>query len=263
MKQFLVAVGIALVLLASGASAAPLQATYVNVVTPDTQLQSFLHTLAQTAKNSIGAEASAYAAIDAMIAPTLGGYSKGLDPFEEWQAIDPAGPDDPHGLYLLTNSMVEMGELPEGQVPPDYRPDFLALLLALIANPEAPLGTMKEMPGAICSPARYDIDIDAASTFAAANNTDGYGLYIYPRELELHAKPQAGTPVTAKVAPRTLVATDYQDNQPDNWTKIKTSEGATGWIEDRGDYEGLSQQHLCFGKVDGTYKIVGFFTYGL
>lgn len=240
------------------ASAAPLRVTYADVVQPDADLVSFLQTL------TAAAQSKNYAVVDTMIAPDLKGFSRGLDPLEKWQAIDLAAQTNASGLEALTSNMVEMGDLPENTPSHiDYRQSFLELLVALVANPDEPLGKMPEIGKAICSPARYQFDAKAAAQFASANNTDAYGLYLFPSDLQLHAKPEAGTPVIARIPSRTLIATDYQDNQPDNWTKVMTSDGSTGWIEDHGNYEGLSQQHLCFDRVGGEYKIVGFYAYGL
>jgi hypothetical protein len=94
---------------------------------------------------------------------------------------------------------------------------------------------MPEMGNAICSPARYEFNAKAAAQFAAAHNTDAYGLYLFPTELQLRAKPEPGIPIIATIPSHTLIATDYQDNQPETWTKVITSDGTSGWIEDHGD----------------------------
>lgn len=252
------------IMLPSMAGASPLATSYADIVDPDPELTKFLRKLVETARAGIGTQSNAYAVLDAMIAPTVRGFTRGLDPFEPWMEVDTSGPNMESGIDLLTSRMIEHGELPEDTaVLPDYRPDFLQLLVALVANPQKPLGRMPEMGNAVCSPAHYDVDTSKALAFAEANNTDGYGIYIFPRELELHAEPQDGTPVTATIAPLTLLVTDYLVDQPDGWLKVIASEGTVGWAQDLGDYEGLSQQHLCFDKVGGEYKVVGFYSYGL
>ena len=263
------AIGIAVLLLApltlpSVGGALPLATGYAEIVDPDPELTRFLRELVETAQAGIGTQSRAYAVLDAMIAPTVRGFTRGLDPFEPWLEVDTSGPDMDSGINLLTSRMIEQGELPEDiSVLPDYRQDFLKLLVALVANAQTPLGRMPEMGNAVCSPARYNVDTSKALAFAEANDTDGYGIYIFPRELELHSEPQDGTPVTATIAPLTLLVTDYQADQPEGWVKVIASEGTVGWAHDLRDYEGLSQQHLCFDKVDGEYKIVGYYSYGL
>lgn len=251
-------------MLPSIAGALPLATSYAETVDPDPELTRFLRELVETAQAGMGTQSRAYAVLDGMIAPTARGFTRGLNPFEPWTEVDTSSPEQGSGIDLLTARMIEQGDLPEDvSVLPDYRQDFLHLLVGLVANPQKPLGRMPEMGNAVCSPARYGVDASKALAFAQANDTDGYGIYIFPRELELHAEPQDGTPVTATIAPLTLLVTDYQADQPDGWVKVIGSDGTVGWTEDRGDYEGLSQQHLCFDKVEGEYKIVGFYSYGL
>lgn len=245
------------------ASAAPLTASFTDTVKPDADLTTFLTSLVQTAQEGIGTQSRAYALLDTMIADHVQGFGRGLDPLERWQPIDLSG-DEATGIDLLTAHMVEQGELPgDGTPAPDYRQNMLELIVALVGNPTEPLGTMPELEGAVCSPARYSFNAKATAKFAQAHDTDASGIYLYPRAVELRDTPDAGAPVIAELAPYTLLVSDYQADQPDNWTKLVTSEGVTGWAQDRGDYEGLSQQHLCFGKVDSAYQITGFFTYGL
>lgn len=251
-------------MLPSMAGASPLATSYAEIVDPDPELTRFLRELVETAQGGLGTQSRAYAVLDAIIAPSVRGFTRGLDPFEPWVEVDTSGPEMDSGIDLLTSKMIEQGDLPEDiSILPDYRQDFLQLLVALVASPQKPLGRMPEMGNAVCSPARYDVDVSKALAFAKANDTDGYGIYIFPRELDLHAEPQNGTPVTATIAPLTLLVTDYQADQPDGWVKVIASEGTVGWAHDLGDYEGLSQQHLCFDKVDSGYKIVGFYSYGL
>jgi len=259
MKQYLAASLMLISALVAPASlAAPLRVTYADVVKPDPELVTFLQALTSAAQSKN------YAAIDAMIASDLKGFSRGLDPLEKWRSIDLAAQANSSGLDALTGNMVEMGDLPDDAPRHvDYRESFVELLVALVANPREPFGKMPEMGKAACSPARYEFNAKAAAQFAATHNTDAYGLYLFPLDLQLRAKPEAATTVIATIPSHTLVVTDYQDNQPDNWSKVITSDGTTGWIEDHGDYEGLSQQHLCFSRVGGAYKIVGFYSYGL
>ena len=263
MRSCLVSLVLGLALFAPQAKAAPLVALFADVVEPDAALTEFLGTLVQTARAGLTNESSNYSVLDSMIAPDLQGFSRGLDPLEAWRKLDLSS-DSESGVALLTTHMVEMGDLPEGATNlPDYRQDMLEILVALIANPAEPLGTLPETGDAICSPARYAFDAKATAAFAAAHDTDAYSISIYPRDLALYAEPSAAAPVSATLSARTLLLSEYVAGQPDDWTKVITSDGQTGWVEDTTDREGLSQQHLCFDKVDGAYKIVAFYSYGL
>lgn len=262
-SRVLAAAMVGVCLAAGPVLAAPLTAKFVDTVTPYAELTAFLQSLVQTAQEGIGTQSRAYAVLDTMIADTVVGFGRGLDPLEPWRRIDVSG-EDLTGVDLLTAHLVERGDLPGDGTPlPDYRQNLLELLVALVGNPTEPLGTMPELEGAVCSPARYGFNAKATLKFAQAHETDAYGIYLFPRSVELRDNPDVTAPVMAKLAPYTLFVTDYQADQPDGWTKLVASDGVSGWSQDQGDYEGLSQQHLCFGKVDGAYKITGFFTYGL
>lgn len=255
---------VALSMACSPVLAAPLRAEFADVVTPDAELKAFLQTLVDTAQSGIGTQSRAYAVLDTMTADTVRGFTRGLDPLEQWTALEPARMEGESGVELLTNHMVEMGELPaDASEIPDYRQSFLELLVALLSNPDEPLGIMAEMGDAVCSPARLAFNAKATAKFVAAHDTDASGIYLYPREISLRDTPESGAAVTGTIAPYTLLVSDYQADQPDAWIKLIASDGLTGWTEARDDYQDLSQQHLCFGKVDGQYKIVGFYSYGL
>ena len=159
--------------------------------------------------------------------------------------------------------MVETGDLPQGSPIPDYRPRFLELLVSLVANPDEPLGTMPEVDAVACSPARLGVDAAAARRFVKEHDTEGSAIYFYPTDLALYDTPDADKPAIGSAAARTLLLTDYKAERRDGWDKVVTSDGVAGWSEDRSDYLALSQQHLCFGKVDGALKITAFYTYGL
>jgi hypothetical protein len=255
---------VALALMATGAHAEPLRASYADVVVPDAELVAFLTTLAQTAKAGLSPRADAgatYAALDAMFAPTLTGFGRGLDPLEHWRKYAKPVPGN---FSDLAGNMIEQGDLPEGASLPDIRPDMLSLLLALIANADEPLGTITPSGDAICSPAAYAFDAKAAAKLAAATQSDAYGLRLMHREITLHAEPKASSPAVATLAPLTIVGSIYVDGQPDGWTQYATSDGMIGWFEERlAEADGLSQQHVCFAKVDGAYKLTSFYTYGL
>ena len=162
------------------AGASPLATSYAEIVDPDPELTRFLRELVETAQAGLGTQSRAYAVLDAIISPSVRGFTRGLDPFEPWVEVDTSGPEMDSGIDLLTSKMIEQGDLPEDiSILPDYRQDFLQLLVALVASPQKPLGRMPEMGNAVCSPARYDVDVSKALAFAKANDTDGYGIYIF------------------------------------------------------------------------------------
>jgi hypothetical protein len=248
--------------LSTQVAAAPLATQFVDTVTPDAELTAFLVNLVETAQRGLRGDDAAYRALDGLVAPDIRGFSRGLDPLEPWRTVD-LSDATAAGVDLLTSNMVEMGELPQGSPIPDYRPRLLELLVSLVANPHEPLGTMAGVDAVACSPARLGVDVAAATSFAKAHDTDGSAIYFYPTDLALYDAPDAGKPAIGTLAAGTLLLTDYEAERKDGWDKVVSSDGRSGWSEDRSDYLALSQQHLCFGKVGGTFKITAFYTYGL
>lgn len=237
--------------------AAPLGVDFIDTVQPDPLLISFLQVMVKAA------QARDFAALDGMFADDIEGYSRSLDPTDPWRKLDLSDRDERSGVDLLTGYMVEMGDLPEGGSPVDYRGDLADVLVGLVTNPAEPLGTMAAMGDAVCSPARLGFDAGAVRNFAAEHEAAGGSVAFYPSAVTLHETPDAGAPVSATLAPRTLLIANYQQGQPDGWSMVFASDGTSGWMADRSDNERLSQQHVCFDEVDGDYRIVGFYSYGL
>jgi hypothetical protein len=157
--------------------------------------------------------------------------------------------------------MVEQGDLEEGVPTPDYRPDAMKVIVGQIGSGE-PFGTLKEVPGAVCAPAEYAVDRKAALAFAKKFELDAYSLRFYAKGIALVPRPLSAA-VRARIPPYTLMMFDYDPTVPGRWGRYETSDGTSGYMEDRDDTLNLAQHHVCFAKVRGRYKIVALFGYGL
>ena len=110
--------------------ASPLRAIPADVVTPDPALLAYvanLHDLAAraAAAQSRPARAAGFAAVEALIAPKLVGFSGSLDPLQPWKRVEPEG----RGLVALAAYMIEQGDSPVGTPgAPDYRVDMARLV---------------------------------------------------------------------------------------------------------------------------------------
>ena len=247
----------------SAAPAAPLRAVYAGVVAPEPELLTTLDALRAAidaglkAKHEADREA-AYTAVAAFIGTDLRGFNRGLDPLARWSRLPP----QQGGLAELATQLVEQGDLPEGAPPPDLRPRLLEQMRDIL-QPNAPFGRLPEYRSAVCLPARYAFDTHKVGLFAAAHDADAHALRLHPSPVQLRAEPRPDAAITAAVPARTLLAFEYDKDQPNGWGRYWLSDGRRGWLPDRPDATGLSQQHLCFTRQDGAYRIAGYFTYGL
>jgi hypothetical protein len=237
------------------AAADSLTVGFTGVVKPDAKLQAFVDDIRRL---GISQQKRDYRKFDALFAPRVKTFWKSLDPFQPWNRTDDIRSDY---LRSAADVMVEQGELEEGRPAPDYRPDAIRTIVEQIAG-NKPFGTMKEMPGAICAPAEYKVDREAARAFAKKFELDAYSLRFYPEHVALSPRPGSAA-VAAMVPPHTLMMFDYDASAPRDWGRYETSDGTKGYMKDRDDTLNLAQHHVCFAKVGGQYKIVALFGYGL
>jgi hypothetical protein len=197
-----------------------------------------------------------YAVFDAFFAPRIDVFQRGLDPLQPWR---PGESITGSALTRMADSLVEQ-EPVEGEPARDYREDVLMVILTMIWG-NGPLGSMKEVPGQICTPAQYDFDREAALAFARKFALDTYSLRFFPKNVFLATRPKGTS--GARVPANTLMMFDYDPKAPAGWGRYQTAGGVRGYMKDRDDTLGLSQNHICFGKVKGKYRITAIFGYGL
>jgi len=242
-----------------------LAARRVDVVAADAELSAFLADLAHKADRPRAAYApdGDYADVAAAFAPTVTVYSRSLDPSEPWHRVSRATGTP---LDIATSFLVEQGDLPDGVRRPDPRPDLMTVL-ADAARSSLPMGRMPGMPGAICTDAQLAFDIKAARAFAATAELDPASLRLFFEDVPLLAAPRSGATPVGLLPAYTLLLDDQAvsyDARPAGWSALVTSNGIKGWVRDpASENHGLSQTHLCFAKVAGAYRIVGFYAYGL
>ncbi|WP_237151936.1 SH3 domain-containing protein [Oryzibacter oryziterrae] len=236
-----------------------------DAVTPDAELSAFLADLAAKAGRSRpdGAADSDYADVASLFAPRLTVFNRGLEPDEPWHRM---APDKRSPLAVAESFLVEQGELPPGAKVPDYRPE---LMQVLVRHASAPMtyGRMPGFPGAVCSDAELTVDWSAAKAFAATDDLDTASLRLFLDARQLRAEPKAKAPAVGTLPAMTLFLSNYDGVQgalDKGWLQVTLSNGVKGWVQDPDEvFHGLSQQHLCFGREGGHYRVIGFYAYGL
>jgi hypothetical protein len=225
-----------------------------HVVEPDAELQKFVEKL-----KSMAVKNPDYSRIDALFAPRVKTFRKSLDPFQPWTRTDDLTADYLRGAADI---MVEQAELPETGPAPDYRPDALGTIVAQVSKGD-PFGALKEMPGAVCSPADYKVDRKGATKFAGKYRLDAYSLRFFGDETVLWKRPNDDSRIVARVPPYTLMMFDFDPSAREPWAFYEVSDGRKGYLKEQQPMLGLAQNHVCFGKVKGRYRIVALFGYGL
>jgi hypothetical protein len=255
MRLWMTIAGLAFLAAPANADTNELIVGFEDVVKPDANLQAFVGHVRSLNVSSRNLD---YRAIDALFAPRVKTFRKSLDPFQPWSKSAVIRSDYLKGAADI---MVEQGELEEGAPVPDYRPDAMKMIVEQLSRGE-PFGTIKEMPGAVCTPAVYTVDRKAALAFAGKYRLDAYSLRFYSTGAMLLARPRSPA-VTAHVPPYALMMFDHDPTAPEGWGRYETSDGIKGYMPDRDDTLGLAQHHVCFGKIKGKYRITALFGYGL
>lgn len=255
MKYTLPLLALVVLLLPPAASlSGELKVSRADVIEPDSHLRL-------TAISVSGLAASAneknFKDLEEFFAPRVKVFTRSLDPFQPWNRID-----DLTGDYLagIANVMVEQGELEAGMPVPDYRLDAMRQIARLIGSSSV-FGVLPEVPGEICTPAAYKVDREAASAFASKFKLDAYSLHFYAHDIKLSKKPRPMRGV--RVPAYSLLMFDYDPKAPAGWISYETAGGIKGYMRDRWETLGLSQNHVCFAKVEGKYRISSVFGYGL
>ena len=242
------------VCLAWAGNAAELEVSRADAVRPDPELAATVSELGSLAAKGGGKN---IAKVEAFFAPKVKVFTRSLDPFQPWNPVEGLT-----GNYLsgVADVMVEQGEIEAGLPVPDYRLEAMKRIASLIGD-GATFGTLPEMPGAVCAPAAYKVDRKAALAFARKFELDAYSLRFHPDDVFLADRPRGkrGT----LVPPNTLMMFDHDPRAPEGWGLYETAGGVKGYMEDRDDTLGLAQNHVCFAKVKGRYRITAVFGYGL
>jgi hypothetical protein len=234
----------------------PLTVRFHDVVQPDGKLEAFVAHLKQLDPQTT---ALRHKAVNALFAERVKTFRRSLDPFQPWSRTADISSDY---LKAAADLIVEQGEPEEGKPTPDYRPDALKQIIQQVSDGQ-PFGVLKEVPGAICAPAEYTLDRKAARTFAKKFELDAYSLRFFSQEKFLYARPNLKSDLVATVPPYTLMVFAYDPKAREPWSLYESSGGEKGYVTDDKPVLGLSQHHVCFGKVKGEYRIVALFGYGL
>ena len=222
-----------------------------HVVKPDAELQAFVARLMRL-------EPKDGKAVDVLFAKRVRTFRRSFDPFQPWNRTADIGSDYLKGAADL---MVEQSELEEDKPAQDYRPDALKQIIQQVSSGR-PYGVLKEVPGAVCAPAEYEVDRKAALAFAKKFELDAYSLRFFEEQKFLYARPNLKSELVAMVPAYTLMVFDYDPKARDSWALYQSSGGKKGYLMQDTSVLGLAQHHVCFGKVKGEYRIVALFGYG-
>lgn len=234
--------------------AADLTVTDADVMTPDAELQATV--AAFRAVTATGKKSNIRKA-EAFFAPKVKTFQRSLDPFQPWNPTDALT-----GKYLqgVADVMVEQGEMAAGMPVPDYRLVAMEQMAAMLKG--STFGSLPEVPGAVCAPAAYKVDRKAALAFAKRFELNAYSLQFFGKDIVLDKRP--GSAAAGRlVSARTLMMFDYHPDMPEGWSFYETAGGIKGYMKNGPEARGLSQNHICFSKVKGKYRISAVFGYGL
>jgi len=251
-RTFCLALGLMAPSLAHPAS---LMVTDADPVQPNPEL---LATVAALRAVAATAKKANIKKVEGFFASKVSVFQRGLDPFQPWNK----GADLTRNyLSGVADAMIEQGELAAGMKVPDYRLQAMRQIADLI--PEGgTFGTLAEAPGSICAPARYEVDQAAAAAFARRFDLNAYSLRFFSEDVRLELRP--GSAAAALLVPaRTLLMFNFDPTAPEGSGYYETSDQINGYMPDREDSLGLSQNHICFSKVKGKYRISAVFGYGL
>lgn len=223
-----------------------------DVVKPDAELEAFVARL-KTLDPKDGRT------VNTLFAKRVKTFRRSLDPFQPWNRTADIDSDYLKGAADL---MVEQGEPEEGKPTPNYRPDALKQIVQQVSSGQ-PFGILTEMPGAVCAPAEYEVNRKAASAFAKKFELDAYSLRFFSEEKFLYARPNLKSDLVAAVPPYTMMMFAYDPKARNPWALYESSGGEKGYLMEDMPVLGLSQHHVCFGRVKGAYRIVALFGYGL
>lgn len=255
--KFIIVACAAFGLSVSGVAAKEITVTYGDVIKPDAELKSFIDNFAA----AISAKKPDYKAIDGFFAPSMGSFSRSLDPLQPWFK---AKPITANHLEEIIDVIVEQAPLPDDAKQPDYRPEALSMMASMLKT--GPLGSIREAKGQACAPASYKFDRKAVAAFIKASDDSPNAFRFYKQPVQLVDKPQAKAGKASLLPAGTLATVKTDETLPDGWSKLAgLGGGISGYMKDnpKNPEFYLNQMHVCFGKVGGQYKVTSIFGYGL
>jgi len=228
---------------------------YKNLVEPDAELVAFSE---RVLDQWVGSSEYDFGAIDRLFAPSVKTFMKNETPL---QPFEPRG--DITSDYLLNSVFTlqaKKGSIPDEEVP-EYRSDAMTDIASRI-DPKHPWGTLPQVPDMICRDAAFEVDQKAVRTFARMTGTRIDKLVFYRKPVTLYAGKSRKSAIVGVVPPRTLMAVGKEDVFIESWHPMISSTGIEGYRGDVEFHETLVQKHVCFGKIDGEYRITALFGYG-
>jgi len=226
-----------------------------DVVEADPALEAFARDVARQWMSAGGYD---FAEIDKLFAPDVKTFMRNETPFEPFEAREDITSD-----YIL-NAVYTL-QARKGSVPAEELSDYRGDAITDIATPIAqnyPWGTLPDVPGMVCRGAAFDVDGPAVRKFSRMHGVRLDRLVFFEKPVTLYAEPGRESAVVGVIPPFTLMAFDKRNQLGDTWHPMIASNGLKGYMGDYMQERTLAQKHVCFGKVDGKYKITALFGYG-
>lgn len=226
-----------------------------DVVEADPALEAFARDVARQWMSAGGYD---FAKIDKLFAPTVKTFMRNETPFEPFEARNDITSD-----YIL-NAVYTL-QARKGSVPAEELPDYRGDAITDIATPIAqnyPWGTLPEVPGMVCRGAAFAVDGPAVRKFSRMHGARLDKLVFYEKPVALHAEKSRESAVVGVIAPFTLMVFDKRYQAGETWQAMIASNGLKGYMGEYLPERTLAQKHVCFGKVEGKYKITALFGYG-
>lgn len=226
---------------------------HLDVVTPEPGLQALFAEI----RAASGSPVASHALVDRILAPKVRMFTRSLDPVQPWHDLGLRDGDP----VRIARSVVAEGEIPGSN--PDYVPDLVQAMARAVSS-DGPAGTRPELPGAVCAPARYDLDAGAVKHLAeTVGDRDGIVGRVNLTVAPTPFRDSPAGPVRFVLDPLTLVISTEDADIDDSWIPVALSDDTRGVVPAALDPVELNQTHFCFGQVGGAWKVTGIYFYGL
>lgn len=228
--------------------------SYADVVKPDAEFLRFMDGFGRLITGSEGHDRTS---INAMFSPTVKTFLKRETPFE---AFLPAADINADPL-LKSADILANRQTFSAHTTDENRQDAVIEDVLTYIGRDDPFGRMTEAPGLICSSAALEFDRRAAAKFARMHKVRLDDLIFFENDIVLYHQKNMKGEVVGIVPPRTIMVGQGGYMPYDDWHPLISSTGVKGYAYNHTWAQSIARQHVCFGKVNGQYKITTIMGY--
>ena len=228
--------------------------SYINVVKPDTEFLRFMDGFETLITGSEGHDRTS---INAMFAPTVKTFLKRETPFE---AFLPAADINKDPLLKSAGILANRRTF-SADATDENRQDAVIEDVLTYVGRDDPFGRMTEAPDLICSNAALEFDRRPVAKFARVHKVRLDDLIFFENAIVLYHQKNMKGEVVGIVPPRTIVIGQGGYMPYDDWHPMISSTGIKGFAYNHTWAQSIARQHVCFGKVDGKYRITTIMGY--